>query len=209
MQLRQKSRRPVSQPATQLIEPGVDNSADDVIVVDRNDVQIGTAPKLEAHQNGLRHRAISVVIGDRRGRMLLHRRAAGKYHSAGLWTNTCCSHPRPGERVIDAAVRRLAEEMGIVCPLAFMFSMNYRAEVTKSCMSSAVTLVAHPRQTQSKCRIGAGNRSLKSNVMSTSTPKTIRSGSGRSGTNTGIACSSRWTILSYSRKYSRMAEVAT
>ena len=112
-----------------------------MIIVDSNDVPIGTAPKLEAHRNGLRHRAISVVIGDRRGRILLHRRAAGKYHSAGLWTNTCCSHPRPGERAIDAAVRRLAEEMGIVCPLAFMFSMNYRAEVSNDLVEDEIVHV--------------------------------------------------------------------
>jgi isopentenyl-diphosphate delta-isomerase len=108
--------------------PRVDNAADEVIIVDANDTPIGTAPKLEAHRRGLRHRAISVIIGDQRGRLLLHQRAAGKYHSAGLWTNTCCSHPRPGESTIDAAVRRLAEEMAIVCPLTHIFSMSYRAE---------------------------------------------------------------------------------
>jgi isopentenyl-diphosphate delta-isomerase len=141
MDLRQKSRRPVAPPAAKDIEPYTDNSADDVIIVDRNDVPVGTAPKLDAHRNGLLHRAISVIIGDRRGRILLHRRAAGKYHSAGLWTNTCCSHPRPGERAIDAAVRRLAEEMGIVCPLAFIFSMNYRAGVSNDLIEHEIVHV--------------------------------------------------------------------
>ncbi len=121
--------------------PGADNNSDEVIVVDAHDVPIGTATKLAAHRNGLRHRAISVVIGDRNGRMLLHRRAAGKYHSAGLWTNTCCSHPRPGESTIDAAVRRLPEEMGIVCPLSFIISMNYRAEFSNGLIEDEIVHV--------------------------------------------------------------------
>jgi isopentenyl-diphosphate delta-isomerase len=141
MQLPQKPRHPDSQPVAATFQPCIDNSADNVIIVDPNDIPIGTAPKLDAHRNGLRHRAISIVIGDRRGRVLLHRRAAGKYHSAGLWTNTCCSHPRPGERAIDAAVRRLAEEMGIICPLAFMFSMHYRAEVSNDLVEDEIVHV--------------------------------------------------------------------
>jgi isopentenyl-diphosphate delta-isomerase len=121
--------------------PRIDNSSDHVIVVDANDSQIGTASKLEAHRSGLRHRAISVIIGDQDGRVLLHRRAAGKYHSGGLWTNTCCSHPRPGEQASDAAHRRLVEEMGISCPLAFMFSMNYRAEVSNGLVEDEIVHV--------------------------------------------------------------------
>jgi isopentenyl-diphosphate delta-isomerase len=121
--------------------PRIDNSSDHVIVVDANDTPIGTASKLEAHRSGLRHRAISVVIGDRDGRILLHRRAAGKYHSGGLWTNTCCSHPRPGEQASDAATRRLVEEMGISCPLVFMFSMNYRAEVSNGLVEDEIVHV--------------------------------------------------------------------
>jgi isopentenyl-diphosphate delta-isomerase len=118
--------------------PRIDNSSDHVIIVDANDNQIGTASKLEAHRSGLRHRAISVIIGDRDGRILLHRRAAGKYHSGGLWTNTCCSHPRPGEQAIDAATRRLVEEMGISCPLAFMFAMHYRAQVSNDLIEDEI-----------------------------------------------------------------------
>jgi isopentenyl-diphosphate delta-isomerase len=121
--------------------PRSDNSSDDVIIVDANDSPIGTAPKLEAHRNGLRHRAISVVIGDNHGRILLHRRAAGKYHSGGLWTNACCSHPRPGEAASDAAVRRLAEEMGIRCPLVFLFAMHYRAEVSNDLIEDEIVHV--------------------------------------------------------------------
>jgi isopentenyl-diphosphate Delta-isomerase len=118
-----------------------DNDADHVIAVDANDAPIGTLPKLEAHQRGVRHRAISVFVGDRHGRLLLHKRAAGKYHSGGLWTNTCCSHPRPGESAIDAAIRRLAEEMGISCSLAFIFSMNYRADVSNDLVEDEIVHV--------------------------------------------------------------------
>src|SRR5664280_1451968 len=113
MQVTQKPLHLDLQLAATDIRPRVDNSSDEVIIVDANDVPIGTAPKLDAHRKGLRHRAISVVIGDRDGRILLHQRAAGKYHSGGLWTNTCCSHPRPGEQASDTATRRLVEEMGI------------------------------------------------------------------------------------------------
>lgn len=108
-----------------------DTSFDEVILVDRHDRAIGTMPKLEAHRQGRRHRAISVIIRDTRGHLLLQQRASGKYHSAGMWTNTCCSHPRPGEDVADAAARRLVEEMGIVAPLEPLFCMRYRAQVTK------------------------------------------------------------------------------
>jgi isopentenyl-diphosphate delta-isomerase len=121
--------------------PCAENNSDEVIIVDPNDVSIGTAPKLDAHRNGLRHRAISIVVGDQHRRVLLHRRAAGKYHSKGLWTNTCCSHPLPGECTIDAASRRLGEEMGIICPLTFIFSMNYRAEVSNGLIEDEIVHV--------------------------------------------------------------------
>ena len=83
--------------------------------------------KLAAHRQGLLHRAISVFIYDEQGRLLIHQRAAHKYHSAGLWTNTCCSHPRPGENTSDAAHRRLREEMGMEAELSFAFTFQYRA----------------------------------------------------------------------------------
>lgn len=98
-----------------------------VVLVNEHDVVLGTMGKLEAHQKGLLHRAFSVFIFDREGRLLLQRRAASKYHSAGLWTNTCCSHPRPGEATEVAAVRRLQEEMGLRCRLEFSFSFQYKA----------------------------------------------------------------------------------
>lgn len=107
-----------------------DTAADDVIVVDLDDNALGALPKLEAHRRGVTHRAISVMVRDPQGRLLLQRRAADKYHSPGLWTNTCCSHPRPGETAPAAAARRLAEEMGVDCRLSFLFTMHYRAQVS-------------------------------------------------------------------------------
>ena len=98
-----------------------------VVLVDRDDNETGTMEKQEAHLKGVLHRAISVFIFNSKGELLLQQRAAGKYHSANLWTNTCCSHPRPGEGVRDAAVRRLYEEMGMKCDLKKLFSFIYEA----------------------------------------------------------------------------------
>ena len=106
----------------------IDND-ETIILVDAEDRQIGLAPKIDAHAQGLRHRAISVCILDARGRMLLQRRAAAKYHSGGLWTNACCTHPRAGETVESAARRRLREELGVDCALKFLARTHYRAEV--------------------------------------------------------------------------------
>lgn len=100
---------------------------DEVVLVDLNDRQTGTMEKIEAHEKGLLHRAFSVFILDSEGRLLLQRRASGKYHSSGLWTNTCCSHPRPGESVKYAALRRLKEEMGLSCSLKEAFTFIYKA----------------------------------------------------------------------------------
>ncbi len=100
-----------------------------VILVDELDNELGLMEKMEAHQKGLLHRAFSVFLFDNNGNMLLQQRALGKYHSPGLWTNTCCSHPRPGEAVIDAAKRRLMEEMGIVSEVKMAFSFIYKASL--------------------------------------------------------------------------------
>lgn len=100
-----------------------------VVLVDSRDESIGTAEKLQAHQRGLLHRAVSVFVFDSRDRLLVQRRAAGKYHGGGLWTNTCCSHPAPGETPAVAAERRLFEEMGIRCELRPAFAFLYRADV--------------------------------------------------------------------------------
>ncbi|MBL7964526.1 MAG: isopentenyl-diphosphate Delta-isomerase [Flavobacteriales bacterium] len=98
-----------------------------VVLVNDRDEAIGTMGKLRAHQEGALHRAFSVFLFDEQGRLLLQRRAPGKYHSAGLWTNTCCSHPRPDETVADAARRRLVEEMGIDTDVEHRFSFLYKA----------------------------------------------------------------------------------
>ncbi len=99
-----------------------------VVLVDENDTPIGEMEKLEAHQKGCLHRAISVFIFNQKNELLLQRRAMDKYHSAGLWTNTCCSHPRPEESSYDAAMRRLKEEMGIHTPLEHVFSFQYKTD---------------------------------------------------------------------------------
>ena len=99
-----------------------------VILVDEADNAIGEMEKMEAHIKGVLHRAFSVFVLDGNNRLLLQRRALGKYHSPGLWTNTCCSHPRPGESVGDAAHRRMQEEMGFDCLLDSVFTFIYHAK---------------------------------------------------------------------------------
>jgi isopentenyl-diphosphate delta-isomerase len=99
-----------------------------VILVDAQDRELGTAQKLAAHREGQLHRAVSAFVFDGRGHMLLQRRAVAKYHSGGLWSNACCTHPRPGEDVEAAAHRRLVEEMGFDCHLTPVSSFIYRAE---------------------------------------------------------------------------------
>jgi isopentenyl-diphosphate delta-isomerase len=100
-----------------------------VVLVDPHDRPLGTAAKLAVHEKGQLHRAFSVFLFDDQGRLLLQRRARGKYHSGGLWANTCCGHPRPEERVAAAARRRLREEMGIGADLHHVGTFVYRAAV--------------------------------------------------------------------------------
>ncbi|PKP41222.1 MAG: isopentenyl-diphosphate delta-isomerase [Bacteroidetes bacterium HGW-Bacteroidetes-12] len=100
-----------------------------VILVDEHDNEVGTMPKLEAHQKGILHRAVSVFLFDLDGNWILQKRAEHKYHSANLWTNTCCSHPYPEENTKKAAQRRLIEEMGIDVQLTKVMSFVYRAEL--------------------------------------------------------------------------------
>ncbi|MGF1585450.1 MAG: isopentenyl-diphosphate Delta-isomerase [Bacteroidales bacterium] len=99
-----------------------------VVLVDENDVETGRMEKIEAHVKGVLHRAFSVFIVNSSGQLLLQRRSKEKYHSPGLLTNTCCSHPRPDEPVEKAALRRLMEEMGLKCILHRSFSFIYRFE---------------------------------------------------------------------------------
>ena len=98
-----------------------------VILVDLDDVPRGQMGKMEAHEKGMLHRAFSVFIFNSKCELLLQQRALHKYHSMGLWTNTCCSHQRIGESNIRAAKRRLMEEMGIDCELSFLFKFTYKA----------------------------------------------------------------------------------
>jgi isopentenyl-diphosphate delta-isomerase len=100
-----------------------------VILVDKNDNEVGTMEKQEAHVKGLLHRAFSVFIFNDKNELLLQRRAVNKYHSGGLWTNTCCSHPRQNEKTEDAAKRRLLEEMGLRSTLKKQFDFVYKAKL--------------------------------------------------------------------------------
>lgn len=104
---------------------------DDVVVlVDERDRTLGFAPKLDVHRDGRLHRAVSVVLFDGQGRVMLQRRAEAKYHSGGLWSNSCCGHPRPGESVEDAAGRRLNDELGVAgCEVTRVGELAYYAEL--------------------------------------------------------------------------------
>jgi len=100
-----------------------------VILVNERDEEIGTMEKLRAHQEGKLHRAFSVLIFNSKGELLLQKRATSKYHSGGLWTNTCCSHPQPGETIIQAANRKLLQEMGIEAELTPAHKFIYKAQL--------------------------------------------------------------------------------
>ena len=104
-------------------QPKLDNE------ITQKDNQVGIMPKLEAHEKGLLHRAFSIFIFNNKYQLLLQKRAVSKYHSGGLWTNTCCSHPREGEEILDAANRRLIEEMGIETSLRKVHDFIYKAEL--------------------------------------------------------------------------------
>jgi len=99
----------------------------EVILVDEQDQQLGVMEKMEAHRKGLLHRAFSVFIFNDKGEMLLQQRSMNKYHSGGLWTNACCSHPRPGEDIQRAALRRLHEELGFVTSIEEIFDFIYKS----------------------------------------------------------------------------------
>jgi len=101
--------------------------SDQVILVNEKDEQVGTMDKMEAHLQAKLHRAFSIFIFDGQGQMLMQQRAEGKYHSGGLWTNACCSHPAPDEETAVAASRRLKEEMGFSTPILKIFHFTYRA----------------------------------------------------------------------------------
>lgn len=102
---------------------------EEVILVDALDIEVGAMEKMAAHREARLHRAFSVFIFNRKGDMLLQQRALHKYHSGGLWTNACCSHPRPGENTSEAAERRLKEELGFTTSLIKVFDFIYKAEL--------------------------------------------------------------------------------
>jgi len=105
---------------------------EEVILVDKNNNVIGFMEKMEAHKKGLLHRAFSIFLFNSKHQLLLQRRALNKYHSAGLWTNTCCSHPRKDESFVVAANRRLKEEMGLTCKLNYAFEFIYKAKLDRN-----------------------------------------------------------------------------
>jgi isopentenyl-diphosphate delta-isomerase len=100
-----------------------------VILVDDKDIQIGLMEKMDAHRKAMLHRAVSVFIIDSKGEWIMQKRAHHKYHSKGLWTNACCTHPLPGESEEESASRRLMEEMGIQCSLNKLFTFIYKEEM--------------------------------------------------------------------------------
>jgi isopentenyl-diphosphate Delta-isomerase len=102
-----------------------------IVLVDTHDNTIGSMEKLEVHRKGLLHRAYSILIFNSRGELLLQKRAASKYHSGGLWSNACCSHPTPDETLADATRKRLRHEMGIDIQPEFAFKFIYRCELDK------------------------------------------------------------------------------
>ena len=99
-----------------------------IILVDQNDNQIGTGEKLKVHQQGKLHRCFSIFVFNSKNELLIQQREKNKYHCGSLWTNTCCSHPRPGETTADAAHRRLQEEMGFDCSLKEIFAFTYKTK---------------------------------------------------------------------------------
>lgn len=120
----------------------ISNEKQKILLVDENDCPLGIMDKMEVHQKGLLHRAISVIVFNSKGEMLIQRRALNKYHSAGKWSNTCCSHPYPDEKPLDAARRRLFEEMGInVQKLFYWKKLLYRVELENNLIENELDYI--------------------------------------------------------------------
>jgi isopentenyl-diphosphate delta-isomerase len=123
-------------------EPGLNEAGEDILIlVNEANRAIGSGGKLAVHQEGLLHRAFSIFLFDDEGRVLLQRRDHGKYHSGGLWANTCCGHPRVGERTLPAAHRRLGEELGMGAGLAFGFRARYRTPLDHGLIENELVYV--------------------------------------------------------------------
>jgi isopentenyl-diphosphate Delta-isomerase len=114
---------------------------EDLILVDERNRAVGRAEKWAVHQQGRLHRAFSIFLVDAEGRLLLQRRSRAKYHSAGLWANSCCGHPRPGERTLPAARRRLGEELGATATLRSGFRARYRTELPNGLIENEIVYV--------------------------------------------------------------------
>jgi isopentenyl-diphosphate delta-isomerase len=112
-----------------------------VILVDENDSVVGTMDKIEAHRLGKLHRAFSILVFNSQGKMILQKRAKAKYHSGGLWTNTCCSHPNPGEEISSAVKRQLLHEMGIDTDPRFLFKFTYNESLNNDMVENEVDYV--------------------------------------------------------------------
>lgn len=108
--------------------------AEYIITVDEKDNEVGSIEKLEAHKIGVLHRAFSILVFNQKGQVLLQKRNIEKYHSPGLWSNTCCSHQRVGETLEEAVTRRLDEELGFTCDLKEMFHFIYKVEFDNNLM---------------------------------------------------------------------------
>ena len=156
-----------------------------LILVDESNRATGSGGKAAIHRAGLLHRAFSIFVVDDRGRLLLQQRNPKKYHSGGLWANSCCGHPRPGERTVAAARRRLNEELGVASDLAFGFFSRYRTELDNGMHENEFVYV-YFGPLQSRPRPGPGRgcehrfrcRSTRSHAGSSGSRTRSRSGSG-------------------------------
>ena len=112
-----------------------------VTLVDKNNHSIGTEEKIKAHQEGKLHRAFSILIFNNQSKILITQRAKNKYHSGGLWSNTICNHPKPGEKSLAAAHRRLQEELDFDCLLKKLFSFHYQTKFTNNLIENEIDTV--------------------------------------------------------------------
>lgn len=117
--------------AHQILSDEHEKNEEQIIIVDEFDQELGSIGKMAAHYSGTLHRAFSILVFNEQNQLLLQRRSLSKYHTPGLWTNTCCSHPRYGEQISDAVNRRLVEEMGFSCELDEIFHFIYKVEFEK------------------------------------------------------------------------------
>jgi isopentenyl-diphosphate Delta-isomerase len=118
----------VTETVINTVNDTVNESEEYILTVDEQDREIGYMEKLKVHQLGLLHRAFSVMVFNPKGEVLLQKRATLKYHSPGLWSNTCCSHQREGESLVDAVSRRLQDELGFLCECKEIFQFKYQVK---------------------------------------------------------------------------------